>query len=292
LVGVRFDDASEFNVDWYFTGGSMIIITMAINTFVPHVGLIVAYFRHNRKIRRLESDSHRVWYTQEELNDSFKGPEFQLNYKYTQVLVTIYVCWMYAISMPLLPVLGALSCYITYWVDKFLFCNYYRTPPMYSDSMSKTSTSLLGYLVILHLVMSLWMMGCEEIFQGEPLSGQKHPTQLGYGIRSSTLGETLLKEHLLPLELALFVFVAGTLVSNISSTFIGKICEFLRCLFCMTGEKVRARRSSMNTVQVNYSSAANRGIIKGVSSYDLLQNPTYKDLGRGMRDDSECLAEV
>ncbi len=270
----------------------MIIITMAINTFVPHVGLIVAYFRHNRKIRRLESDSHRVWYTQEELNDSFKGPEFQLNYKYTQVLVTIYVCWMYAISMPLLPVLGALSCYITYWVDKFLFCNYYRTPPMYSDSMSKTSTSLLGYLVILHLVMSLWMLGCEEIFQGEPLSGQKHPTQLGYGIRSSTLGETLLKEHLLPLELALFVFVAGTLVSNISSTFIGKICEFLRCLFCMTGEKVRARRSSMNTVQVNYSSAANRGIIKGVSSYDLLQNPTYKDLGRGMRDDSECLAEV
>ncbi len=309
LVGVRFDDASEFNLDWYYTGGSNLIIIMTLNTIIPHVGSIVAYFRHNRRIRQLERDSHRVWYTQEELNDAYKGPEFQLNYKYTQVLVTIYVCWMYSISMPLLPVLGAISCYLSYWVEKFLFCNYYRTPPMYSDSMSKTSSSLLGCLVILHLVMSLWMMGCEEIFQGEPLSGREYSTELGHDIQSSNIGKKLLKKHLLPLELALYIFVACTLVLNISSTFFRKICEFLQCLLCMTGEKVRARRSSMNTVKVDYSSAAKRGIIKGVYSYDLLQNPTYKEaainftegerrlsdhanLGRGKRDDTDGLVDV
>ena len=184
---------------------------------------------------------------------------------------------MYSISLPVLPVLGAITCYLSYWADKFLFCNYYRTPPMYSDAMSRMSTSLLGYLVFLHLVMSLWMMGNEEIFQGEPLSGQEYPAELGYGIRSSIPREKLLKKHLFPLEVALFVSVAWTLVSNISSTFLRKVCGFLQCLICMTGTKVKALTKSMNTVQVSYSSARDRGIIKGLTSFNILQNPTYQE---------------
>ena len=150
---------------------------------------------------------------------------------------------MYSISLPVLPILGAITCYLSYWVDKFLFCNYYRTPPIYSDAMSRTSTSLLGYLVFLHLVMSLWMMGNEEIFQGEALSGQEYPAGLGYGISANqSLRDKLLKKHLFPLEVALFVSVAWTLVSNISSTFLRKVCGFLQCLICMTGTKVKALR--------------------------------------------------
>jgi hypothetical protein len=185
---------------------------------------------------------------------------------------------MYSISLPVLPILGAITCYLSYWVDKFLFCNYYRTPPIYSDAMSRTSTSLLGYLVFLHLVMSLWMMGNEEIFQGEPLSGQEYPTGLGYGISANqSLRDKLLKKHLFPLEVALFVSVAWTLVSNISSTFLRKVCGFLQCLICMTGTKVKALTKSMNTVQVSYSSARDRGIIKGLTSFNILQNPTYQE---------------
>ena len=185
---------------------------------------------------------------------------------------------MYSISLPVLPILGAITCYLSYWVDKFLFCNYYRTPPIYSDAMSRTSTSLLGYLVFLHLVMSLWMMGNEEIFQGEALSGQEYPAGLGYGISANqSLRDKLLKKHLFPLEVALFVSVAWTLVSNISSTFLRKVCGFLQCLICMTGTKVKALTESMNTVTVSYSSARDRGIIKGLTSFNILQNPTYQE---------------
>jgi hypothetical protein len=47
-----------------------LIIVMAINTIVPHLGSFVAYLRHRHKIRRLEghlnaeketNDSYRVW---------------------------------------------------------------------------------------------------------------------------------------------------------------------------------------------------------------------------------------
>ena len=211
------------------------------------------------------------------MNDFYKGPPFKLHYRYSQVLVTIYVCWMYTISMPLMPIFGAMSCYLSYWVDKFLFCNFYQTPPMYSDDMGKRSTALLGYLVILHLLMSLWMMGNEEIFQGQPLSGQAYPDDLRKGIRASTLEEKLFKKHLFPIELTLVIFVGWMLLSRMSSTFLSKVCGCLRCLTCSKGNKVKNLKSQMNTVQVDYSSARDREIIKGLSSYNILQNPKYQE---------------
>ena len=284
LVRVRFDDAPDFNVDWYATGGTSLMIIMLFNIISPHVATLVAYSRHRAKIRRLEknltgeketSDSHRVWYTQEELNGFYRGPPFKLNYRYSQVLVTLYVCWMYATSMPLMPILGAASCYLSYWVDKFLFCNFYRTPPMYTDEMGKRCTSLLGYLVILHLGMSLWMMGNEEIFEGEPLSGQQYPD----GVRNLNRGfrAKLAKKHLFPIQMALVLYMAGMLMSRVSSTFLKKICGCLRCLTCSKGNKLKNLKNNMNTVQVDYSSARDREIIKGLSSYNILQNPKYQE---------------
>ena len=176
-----------------------------------------------------------------------------------------------------MPIFCAVSCYLSYWVDKFLFCNFYRTPPMYSDDMGKRCTSLLGYLVILHLGMSLWMMGCEEIFEGEPLSGQQYPEDLRKGLRSSSLQEKLLKKHLFPIEMTLVVVVSGMLLSRVSSTFLRKVCGCLQCLTCRKGNTLKTLKSNMNTVQVDYSSARDREIIKGLSSYNILQNPKYQE---------------
>ena len=70
LVGISFDDASDFNVDWYATGGTSLMIVMLMNVVAPHVGNAMSYFRHRAKVRRLESsltkdketsDSHCVW---------------------------------------------------------------------------------------------------------------------------------------------------------------------------------------------------------------------------------------
>lgn len=70
LVGIYFEEASDFNVDWYSTGGSSLIIFMFLNVFAPHVGSFVAYFRHRAKIRKLErsltkdketDNSNKIW---------------------------------------------------------------------------------------------------------------------------------------------------------------------------------------------------------------------------------------
>jgi hypothetical protein len=70
IVRIRFEDAADFNEDWYATGGTSLMIVMMMNIFAPHIGSFVACFRHRAKIRRLEKnltaeketdDSHRVW---------------------------------------------------------------------------------------------------------------------------------------------------------------------------------------------------------------------------------------
>jgi hypothetical protein len=146
---------------------------------------------------------------------------------------------------------------------------------MYSDDMGKTSTRLLGYLVIVHLVMSMWMMGCEEIFIGVPISDEDpySSTLNEVGNTSSSFQDKLRKKHLVPLVVTLLIFVAGQLLSNISSAFLRRVCGCLRCLTCATSSKVKNLTSSMNTVQVDYSSARDREIIKGLATYNILQNP-------------------
>jgi hypothetical protein len=166
---------------------------------------------------------------------------------------------------------AGLTDYISYWVDKFMFCNFYCTPPQYSDTMGKASTWWLGLpLLLLHLGMSLWMMSCEEIFQGET-PGHK------YAAISSNLREKLNKKHLLPLEAALFIVVAWTLLSNVSSTIANKIWGFISCLMCMTRGKATSHNKEMNTLQISYTSARDRGLIKGLNSYNILENPIYME---------------
>ena len=292
LVGVQFSDASDLNtfgVEWYATGGTSLMIVMLLNIIAPHAGSFVAYLRHRAKIRRLEktltedmetSDSHKVWHSQEDLNDFYRGPSFRLNYRYSQVLVTMFVCWMYAISMPLMPIFGAISCYISYWVDKFLFCNFYKAPPIYSDAMGKKSTVLVGCLVLLHTLMSMWMLGSEEIFQGVQLSGDHHPSNLrsGVGEATSSMQVKLFKKHLLPLQMTLVAFVGYMVSTHLSTSFIRRLCGCLRCLTCSSRSgEIRTLKKNMNTVQVNYSSARDRELIKGLSTYNILQNPTYQE---------------
>ncbi|KAL7497202.1 hypothetical protein ACHAWT_005249 [Skeletonema menzelii] len=280
LVRIRFDDASDFNVDWYATGGTSVMIIMLLNIIAPHVGSLIAYLRHRAKIRRLErsltkekqtKDSHKIWHTQEKMNEFYRGPPFRLNYRYAQVLVTIYICWMYAISMPLMPMIGAFSCYLSYWVDKFLFCNFYRTPPRYSDRMGKKCTKLLGFLIVLHMIMSLWMMGGGQIFQGESLSGQQ------LGDIAASWRARLLKRHLFTIEATLVLFVSCIILSQFSSAFWSRVCDCLRCLTCRKGNRVKGLRNNMNTLQVDYTSARDREIIRGLSSYNILQNPKYQE---------------
>ncbi len=54
---------------------------------------------------------------------------------------------------------------VTYQVDKFLFLNYYKTPPMLDGNIAALTTPLIPLAVFFHFVFGLWMLGDPALFQ-------------------------------------------------------------------------------------------------------------------------------
>lgn len=169
--------------------------------------------------------------------------------------------------MPLLPLIGAGSFYVSFLVDKFLFCNFYRTPPKYSDDIGARSTSLIGYGIILHIFMSCWILGNNQIFSGVPIVDNV-PL-----FKDNSIVKTMVKTHIVPLEVVALLFLAGLIMRRSLKELLQTIGNFLKCLTCRSGSSVRELKKVMNTVQVGYSAARLRGVIKGLASYNILQNP-------------------
>jgi hypothetical protein len=47
------------------------------------------------------------------------GPEFMMDFRYSQILTTIFIAVMYGAGLPLLYFSTVVNLMLTYWVDKF-----------------------------------------------------------------------------------------------------------------------------------------------------------------------------
>ena len=127
--------------------GSSLVLTMMFNIFAPHAWPL---FRVALQHFRIWRDRGFDWsntalsrqLTQEDLEAMFCGPPFQIATRYGQMLNTIFVTLMFSPGLPLLWWTAAATFFVSYWVDKYLFCRYYSTPPLYDESASRVVTGL------------------------------------------------------------------------------------------------------------------------------------------------------
>jgi hypothetical protein len=293
LFLVRLKDSSpEWDVEWYATGAVSLIIVMCMNAITPHIFPVVQYLRHRSKVRRLEkhidenkdikTTFRKVFYSQEELNEYVgSNATFCLNYRISQTLVTFYICFVYALSMPLLLFIGAVSFFISFWIDKWLFCRFYRTPPVYSDRMGQSASKLLGFSIVLHLILSLWSLGTnDKIFDGlDAFINGSTPSDINAGVLTSLIQRVILKKrHLIILEAVLLTFFAALIISKFSHGLGSGLLGICRCFACQaTNNQAKKLEKTRNTLEIDYRSACQRGIIKGLASYNILKNPRYAE---------------
>lgn len=100
IVGVRFEDPHNFNMDWFETGGVGMIIVMCINVVSPHIGSIMAFRKHRKNIKKLETkgltkdqetdDRYRIWYDHFFFCSFFTWNESNLNQYITSLLFKVY----------------------------------------------------------------------------------------------------------------------------------------------------------------------------------------------------------
>jgi hypothetical protein len=117
----------EFNVQWYAVVGYTISFTMILNIFTPHIGLLMkgflGCFRRccDRSCSFNKRKTKKV--LQQDYEDLYTGPEMLLQLRYSQILADAFIMLLYSSGMPLLYVIGFISFFLSYWLDKFLCKN-------------------------------------------------------------------------------------------------------------------------------------------------------------------------
>lgn len=63
----------------------------------------------------------------------------------------------YSSGMPMLYFISTLQYIATYWVDKFLFLRFYRTPPRYGMEMSEVVRRSMVVAIFIHFAIGFYM---------------------------------------------------------------------------------------------------------------------------------------
>ena len=94
----------------------------------------------------------------------YTGPEWEMDKRYSTLLAQMFIVLTFSSGMPLLYPIGMFCVITTYWVDKYLFISFYKTPPLYDMQMANAARNALKLSIIIHCMMSIYIYSNEDIF--------------------------------------------------------------------------------------------------------------------------------
>mmetsp|Transcript_68841 Transcript_68841/g.192199 ORF Transcript_68841/g.192199 Transcript_68841/m.192199 type:complete len:825 (-) Transcript_68841:48-2522(-) len=214
-------------------------------------------------------------FCQDELNKKFTGADFHLDLRYGQHMVNFYVCMMFGLGIPLLVPIVCVATFVAYWVDKYMFLHYYKTPPQFSHSISFSASKLLIYGVLLHLLVGILMFSGDTVFSSKTFASEGAYQAYTKDFEDESFFEKVTQNHVVILT---FLFCALAAFLIVRSIFGGGF-KFLNCVYkslcCVASNDKSLDRVTFNTLDVTYMKALQRCLIKGLPTYNILINPVY-----------------
>lgn len=115
--------------------------------------------------------------TQDDMNNYYLGPQFNIEIKYSAILNVICTNLIYGSGLPVLYFSTFLFLLLSYWLDKYVFLKVCRKPYHVDLSISHTVKQIIKGFLIIHLVWSIWIYGSPAIFPDESEVGYKQNEQ-------------------------------------------------------------------------------------------------------------------
>ena len=135
---------------------------------------------------------------------------------------------------------------------------------------------VIPYALILHLVVSIWAYSEDNIFDATTDSSTIGSFVSDKTSWSGTLQARFNKTNILPLLLALLALIVYLLAASFLQGATHFTRWFLACLTCFNMGQGKEILGELNVIDVSYQRAVDRGLIKGLATYNILQNPKYK----------------
>ena len=134
---------TDYTPNWLLFYGKLVMTSLIISNLMPYLGPMLKIL-----CRRGCCCCKRKNYKQ----NKNQNEEFPLERRYASILSTIFVCFTFGFSIPLLFVIAAIILLIQFFIDKLLITYYYRERVEQNDLMNRSVLGVIKYGAVLFLV--------------------------------------------------------------------------------------------------------------------------------------------
>ena len=206
LTGFDGVSTAEFSRDWYENIGITLLLVQMGNIFGGHIVKFIQLATMKYRLWRARRDPSFA-ITQDELNKLHEGPPFRFAENYAQLMSTLYGCMTFNLGIPLLNWIGLVNCFLFYCIDKYFFVHVCCSPARLNIRLSKRVRSLIPGAIMINLVMALWTLSNDDIFENEwsPEAKQFSSAQKGYLSVDmvANISSKLYQSHMFPILLVI-----------------------------------------------------------------------------------------
>ncbi|KAG2438791.1 hypothetical protein HXX76_005332 [Chlamydomonas incerta] len=265
---------------WYTDVGRPIVISVFLNTVITHAKIGFWWWW-----RRYKLSSRYRCLTQEQLDASFEGHDFELALKFGQHLYLIFVVMTYSSSMPLLYLLAALHFATCFLSEKYELLKICKRPLTYSRDLAVYAAGTLPFACLWHLALGLWfysLFGCGrspimaaafkasleaslENLKGL-MSAASALTPAGVAARLTQSSSAHLFLGFLALAAALFVFFT-------LANWLALMRSLASLLGCIKDSGAAGEAEFSNTPE--FAVAVRSQLLVGPATYSIHANPAY-----------------
>ena len=89
----------------------------------------------------------------------YSGPVYEVHFKYSSILLQVYISYMYGTNMPILFPITLLAFVNLYINERIVLAYYYQQPPVYDDDLIRTTVQYMKLAPILMFLLGYWVMG-------------------------------------------------------------------------------------------------------------------------------------
>lgn len=94
----------------------------------------------------------------------YSGPVYLMHFKYSSIMVQVFVSFMYGMNIPLLFPIAMFGIFNMYVVERVCLAYYYRQPPMYDQKLNDDVLSILRFAPLFMFVLGYWQIGNRQMF--------------------------------------------------------------------------------------------------------------------------------
>lgn len=104
----------------------------------------------------------------------YAGPEYLMHFKYSTLMVQVYVSFMYGLFIPFLFITTCIGIINMYIVERLCMSYYYRKPPIYDAALNMQAIRILKGAPIFMFLFGYWALSNRQIFFNEAYGHVDH----------------------------------------------------------------------------------------------------------------------